>query len=627
MAVITSNASGLWSAGATWVGGVPPANGDSFVIASGHTVEFDVDQSAMATGMVGGTITGALTLTTTPGTYYLKMSGTSGHNITGAGTFNIGSSGSPHPNDVFFTCDMGASSSFNVANAQWYGEDWLTDTYCLISGATEAAGQTVLSVDRDLTADNWPDDGTGRVYISRATPSGGGNAGGGEYRTIASGGIASGTITITAGLTTQKEVGSMIVLLNRPIRLKLATASSVGVGPTADNEYIFSGVALDSGGTPGSGWYIRNGNDNRAVVTFKGQTVAAGGANLTYQVNRCIIEGNTIVCGFGSVYIPYLSTINTSQENYLFLRGNAILTGNTAVVNGNGQYPLVCYENFWIHNCRELTANPGNVVLRGGKVEYVTSMTSGFFGRIEARGTYLYAVNTGKNVKLIDCHCYNSFSMTLVSNQPGQLELRGCFLDVASPMLIVSDANRQAEGQGVNSFAPLSGIMAYDDASAFGVPQRGKHRAWCSGGTTTYVATASAPASPPADPGHFMVTTYDNAKFLAFFEERYWFKSGVPVTITVWCINSASGSWGQIPKVGVYDLDVRDYQDLATSVAETTMTDNTSWQTLTLSFTPSKDMRAMFRIFGARASGTTHWNYAVSPGAVSGRGIKTGGRM
>lgn len=49
--------------------------------------------------------------------------------------------------------------------------------------------------------------------------------------------LAMPVVTITAGLTTQKEVGSMIVLLNRPIRLKLATASGVGISPTADNEY------------------------------------------------------------------------------------------------------------------------------------------------------------------------------------------------------------------------------------------------------------------------------------------------------------------------------------------------------------------------------------------------------
>jgi len=100
MAVKTSTTSGNWSAGATWVGGVIPVDGDSFVIASGHTVTFDVDQSGMATGMIAGTVTGTLALTTTPGTYYLKMDGVSGHNLTVAGTLDWGTRAAPIANNV-----------------------------------------------------------------------------------------------------------------------------------------------------------------------------------------------------------------------------------------------------------------------------------------------------------------------------------------------------------------------------------------------------------------------------------------------------------------------------------------------------------------------------------------------
>lgn len=75
MATITSAASGAWSAGATWVGGVKPADGDTVVIAAGHSVLMDDDTSAYATGISGLTIQGAAV---TPAMLYFT-DGTSGY--------------------------------------------------------------------------------------------------------------------------------------------------------------------------------------------------------------------------------------------------------------------------------------------------------------------------------------------------------------------------------------------------------------------------------------------------------------------------------------------------------------------------------------------------------------------
>ena len=85
MATITSNASGNWATGATWVGGTKPADGDTVVIAAGHNILMDEDQSAFVTGVGPVTITGGVT----PGMLYWK-DGTDGYLMVKTGTYVTG---------------------------------------------------------------------------------------------------------------------------------------------------------------------------------------------------------------------------------------------------------------------------------------------------------------------------------------------------------------------------------------------------------------------------------------------------------------------------------------------------------------------------------------------------------
>jgi hypothetical protein len=85
MATITSNQSGDWSATNTWVDGTVPVNGDSVVIAEGHTVRFNVDMSGFANGLAGLIINGILNFHSGIVTY-LKMNG----NVTGTGNLIVG---------------------------------------------------------------------------------------------------------------------------------------------------------------------------------------------------------------------------------------------------------------------------------------------------------------------------------------------------------------------------------------------------------------------------------------------------------------------------------------------------------------------------------------------------------
>lgn len=212
MATITSVASGLWSAAGTWDAGVP-VDDDTVVIAAGHVVEFDVNQSGFANGINGITITGTLRLTRTAGTYQFKLK--AAKSIGGNGTFDCGTVGDQIPFNVKFTLLFNGNSCTitNGVTLNVYGQNPTYKQVRLTAGAI--VGATVLSIDTDLTGDIWADGD--QIGIDTITVVG---AAKNEDRYIAVGGITSNSITITAGLTYKKDAGDYVTLMTRHLRMQ-----------------------------------------------------------------------------------------------------------------------------------------------------------------------------------------------------------------------------------------------------------------------------------------------------------------------------------------------------------------------------------------------------------------------
>ena len=215
MADITSNGTGGgdWSAGGTWVGGSAPGAGDTATIAVGDTVTYDINTGSEV-DLAGLTINGTLEADTAAGSYTLKVSA----NINGSGSFNIGSPSTDYPSTCTFVIDFDATaSSFDGSGGltcNFYCTN-PTNTYVKLSGA-EAAGQTALSVDTDVTSDEWSAGDT--IWICNIA-----NGRDAEERVIAAGGIAAGEITITAGLTNAKIEGAVVILQTRNVRVTNST--------------------------------------------------------------------------------------------------------------------------------------------------------------------------------------------------------------------------------------------------------------------------------------------------------------------------------------------------------------------------------------------------------------------
>jgi len=140
MATITSTQSGLWSAGATWVGASVPGNGDDVVIAAGHEVQVDsgVDHSGGGIVLTGIVITGGAS----PGMLYWKDDAVNG-------TGNIASSG-----DISGTNDTNNGRLLASFDGSWATDTELSYTYSAIIAMSSTGDIDCADLDVKLLPDN-----------------------------------------------------------------------------------------------------------------------------------------------------------------------------------------------------------------------------------------------------------------------------------------------------------------------------------------------------------------------------------------------------------------------------------------------------------------------------------------
>ena len=279
---------GDWSAAGTWDTGVP-LDGDTVIVAEGTTVDFDVDQSAFVTGIIMR-IDGILTVKA-GADRYMKLGGNVTFGSSGTREWRIGSAETPFPVANQFTLDLNGAKEVTLTNGKclWYCSNPVTRSIRL-SGA-EAAGQTELSVDTDVSgeSDHWYAGAEVRIdNVNKAKDS--------ELRTVAAGGVTASTITVTAGLTASKVAGSYVHLLTRNIRV---------IGHTGSGRCFYGG----SGSILGA--------DIRPSATGSG--IYRGSGNTVSTISGC---GSGIYYGSGNT----VSTISGCDEGIYYGYGNTVST-------------------------------------------------------------------------------------------------------------------------------------------------------------------------------------------------------------------------------------------------------------------------------------------------------------
>jgi hypothetical protein len=226
MPTFTSVKSGYWNDPSVWDQNAVPANGDSVVIAAGHTVIFNVDQSSFATGLAGLTINGTLKIPSKaedpsmPDTVVLKVNA----NIAGSGSFLIGSPTQPitHPQVVRILIN----GTITVANFNCYGEqrsplwDYLAQdapagatTIVLQNGLPLRAGD-LIAIGRSDIVGHWSESSTAR-----------------GLHTVVSYNAATKTVTLNEALTHARSGtgvrACLVILLSRQIVISKYGANNV----------------------------------------------------------------------------------------------------------------------------------------------------------------------------------------------------------------------------------------------------------------------------------------------------------------------------------------------------------------------------------------------------------------
>lgn len=204
---------GLWSVAGNWNNGVPADGGDTVTVNVGTLCTFDADMSGWTTGLAALTINGGL-VANASGSNYLNMGSAANISFGTAGYIAAGTSlAVPYPQVATFKIYL-KGGRINLSTGKSLRLYCTEPTYKYIKlSQAELAGATVLHVDTNVTGDIWAAGNLIRVDdIAGTLPDS-------EERTIAAGGIAAGTITITAGLTNDKTAGSYVILETRNVAI------------------------------------------------------------------------------------------------------------------------------------------------------------------------------------------------------------------------------------------------------------------------------------------------------------------------------------------------------------------------------------------------------------------------
>lgn len=366
MATINSAATGNFSAGATWVGGVVPTVGDTAVVLAGHVVTIDVDTTCDEVRNDNNTgyfvLPDGVTLTanvaggaTSSNNYVLQYSGTTSATIVGNVTF------APAPAYSVGTGN-GSAVVYHTGSA---GTLTITGDLKVESGSTATSSAHRASAVQLNT-------GSGTIVVNGDVYAGYGNSGiSGVYRGLRF--LGTGTVTVNGDIIGRTD------------------GDSSGVGSDSGSVATLTLNGTIATGSDGLGVDGASGID--LTVNGNIDTTGVGSSFLAVNCRSATINGNLI--GRGCVVVNGTAG-SSSNAGTLVVNGN-ISTSKDGVSCAGGAGTLI-YVNGNITNA----ANGRQAIYSSGMVRVADPSTHVYSTRT---GAYTYSgvnLNDGTEVELID---------------------------------------------------------------------------------------------------------------------------------------------------------------------------------------------------------------------------------
>lgn len=539
----------LWSTVGNW--DTPPVDNDTVVIAAGQTCEYDIDNSAWANGINGLTITGTLKISRVTSSY-LKMKAAT--TINGAGTFNVGESAAlAIPFAVKCTITGGANWFINGAaglTMTVYAAEPVIKTILLT--ALEPIGETVIAVDTSVVADIWADGDTIRIDdINRAQES--------EERVIAAGGIAAGTITITAGLTAAKSIGAYLHLISRNVKFLAAGATSwVCQGFTTGKLIIAGGQFLS----------------NSALLIYQCTGVNISGGTFSKTVNYGVFLGGSSQTISGGVFSGN-AYINQAETKYT-------VSGGTFTGNGG-----IFYTASGVSVSGGIFAGNANIIIGSS----ACSILGGTFS------SNTQVVQTSSGILIFGgTFSGNSNGINLSSAIINNVTFSGnVTADVSSSVVSLFNVIlASTENVGYTGLAreTYSESINHDQVA-------GAFKSWTKGGVTS-----SQAVTVPVGYTKAMQTVLENAAVEGYWQKEYTVGAGASVNITMNLRKSAAMAY--LPRCIIFNKASTDPFAGGAGINTFTMTDSIdTWEASTYTYynSTAEDVTLVVRFQGMNASG------------------------